>query len=104
MAVTVARIVSCADALAATLGTVQIPVVLLYVPTFGVADRNAKPAGNRSVTVTLVAAAGPRFDNVNVNAIAGVTRDFRGDATVKVKDHKEQLKVSRPFSHLFKQM
>ena len=41
---------------------------------------------------------------VNVNAIAGVTRDFRGDATVKVKDHKEQLKVSRPFSHLFKQM
>jgi len=41
---------------------------------------------------------------VNVNSIAGVTRDFRGDATVKVKDHKEQLKVSRPFSHLFKQM
>ena len=41
---------------------------------------------------------------VNVNAIAGVTRDFRGDATVKVKGHKEQLKVSRPFSHLFKQM
>ena len=41
---------------------------------------------------------------VNVNAIASVTRDFRGDATVKVKDHKEQLKVSRPFSHLFKQM
>ena len=41
---------------------------------------------------------------VNVNAIGGVTRDFRGDATVKVKNHKEQLKVSRPFSHLFKQM
>ena len=41
---------------------------------------------------------------VNVNAIAGVTRDFRGDATVKLKGHKEQLKVSRPFSHLFKQM
>ena len=41
---------------------------------------------------------------VNVNAIAGVTRDFRGDATVKVKNHKETLKVSRPFSHLFKQM
>jgi DNA-binding LytR/AlgR family response regulator len=41
---------------------------------------------------------------VNVSAIAGVTRDFRGDATVKIKDHKEQLKVSRPFSHLFKQM
>ena len=41
---------------------------------------------------------------VNVNAIAAVTRDFRGDATVKMKDHKEQLKVSRPFSHLFKQM
>lgn len=41
---------------------------------------------------------------VNVAAIAGVTRDFRGDATVKVKGHNEQLKVSRPFSHLFKQM
>jgi DNA-binding LytR/AlgR family response regulator len=41
---------------------------------------------------------------VNVAAIAGVTRDFRGDATVKVKNHTEQLKVSRPFSHLFKQM
>ena len=31
---------------------------------------------------------------VHVNAIAGVTRDFRGDATVKAKDHKEQLKVT----------
>lgn len=41
---------------------------------------------------------------VNVNAIAGVTRDFRGDATVKVRGHNETLKVSRPFSHLFKQM
>jgi DNA-binding LytR/AlgR family response regulator len=41
---------------------------------------------------------------VNVSAIAGVTRDFRGDATVKVKGHSEVLKVSRPFSHLFKQM
>jgi DNA-binding LytR/AlgR family response regulator len=41
---------------------------------------------------------------VNVSAISGVTRDFRGDATVKVKGHAEQLKVSRPFSHLFKQM
>jgi DNA-binding LytR/AlgR family response regulator len=41
---------------------------------------------------------------VNVSAIAGVTRDFRGDATVKVKGHAEALKVSRPFSHLFKQM
>jgi DNA-binding LytR/AlgR family response regulator len=41
---------------------------------------------------------------VNVSAVSGVTRDFRGDATVKVKGHTEQLKVSRPFSHLFKQM
>ncbi len=41
---------------------------------------------------------------VNVHAIAGVTRDFRGDATVKIKGHPEQLRVSRPFSHLFKQM
>jgi len=41
---------------------------------------------------------------VNVTAIAGVTRDFRGDATVRIKGHGEQLRVSRPFSHLFKQM
>ena len=33
-----------------------------------------------------------------------VSRDFRGQATVKVKGRKENLTVSRPFSHLFKQM
>jgi len=37
-------------------------------------------------------------------AIDAVTRDFRGQATVKVKGRKENLTVSRPFSHLFKQM
>ncbi|MFN5028065.1 MAG: LytR/AlgR family response regulator transcription factor [Burkholderiales bacterium] len=36
--------------------------------------------------------------------IDAVTRDFRGQATVKVKGRKENLTVSRPFSHLFKQM
>ncbi len=41
---------------------------------------------------------------VNVRAIADVTRDFRGDATVSIKGHPEKLRVSRPFSHLFKQM
>lgn len=41
---------------------------------------------------------------VNATAIDGVTRDFRGQATVKVKGRKENLTVSRPFSHLFKQM
>ena len=37
-------------------------------------------------------------------AIDAVTRDFRGQATVRVKGRKENLTVSRPFSHLFKQM
>lgn len=41
---------------------------------------------------------------VNVNAIAGVTRDFRGQAHVKVKGKDETLVVSRIYSHLFKQM
>ena len=41
---------------------------------------------------------------VQAAAIDSVTRDFRGQATVKVKGRKENLTVSRPFSHLFKQM
>jgi DNA-binding LytR/AlgR family response regulator len=41
---------------------------------------------------------------VNVKAIEAVTRDFRGQAQVKVRGRKEILTVSRPFSHLFKQM
>ena len=41
---------------------------------------------------------------VNVRAIEAVTRDFRGQAQVKVKGRKDLLTVSRPFSHLFKQM
>jgi DNA-binding LytR/AlgR family response regulator len=41
---------------------------------------------------------------VNVNAIAGVTRDFRGQAQVKIKGKDESLIVSRVYSHLFKQM
>ena len=41
---------------------------------------------------------------VNVNAIAGVSRDFRGQAHVKIKGRDESLVVSRIYSHLFKQM
>ncbi len=41
---------------------------------------------------------------VQASAIEGVSRDFRGQATVRVKGRKENLTVSRPFSHLFKQM
>jgi DNA-binding LytR/AlgR family response regulator len=41
---------------------------------------------------------------VNASAIESVSRDFRGQASVKVKGRKENLPVSRPFSHLFKQM
>ena len=41
---------------------------------------------------------------VNVNAIAGVARDFRGQAHVKIKGKDESLIVSRIYSHLFKQM
>ena len=41
---------------------------------------------------------------VNVNAIAAVSRDFRGQAHVKIKGKDESLVVSRIYSHLFKQM
>jgi DNA-binding LytR/AlgR family response regulator len=41
---------------------------------------------------------------VQAAAVDAVTRDFRGQATVKVRGRKENLTVSRPFSHLFKQM
>ncbi|MEP6609509.1 MAG: LytTR family DNA-binding domain-containing protein [Burkholderiaceae bacterium] len=41
---------------------------------------------------------------VNVSAIAGVTRDFRGHLTVRLKQRKETLAVSESYVHLFKQM
>ncbi len=41
---------------------------------------------------------------VNVNAIAAVTRDFRGQAHVKIRGTDDTLVVSRIYSHLFKQM
>lgn len=41
---------------------------------------------------------------INANAIEGVTRDFKGEAFVKIKGVNETLKVSRAYSHLFKQM
>ena len=41
---------------------------------------------------------------VNVNRIAGTTRDVMGHTIVKIKDSKAELQVSRAYSHLFKQM
>jgi DNA-binding LytR/AlgR family response regulator len=41
---------------------------------------------------------------VNVSAIAGVSRDFAGRLTVRLKQRKETLPVSQPFAHLFRQM
>ncbi|WP_046113374.1 LytR/AlgR family response regulator transcription factor [Aquincola tertiaricarbonis] len=41
---------------------------------------------------------------VNVNAIAGVSRDFRGRQLVAIKDRPEKLEVSRSYTHLFKGM
>jgi DNA-binding LytR/AlgR family response regulator len=41
---------------------------------------------------------------VNANAIAGVSRDFRGQAHVKIRGRDDSLVVSRIYSHLFKQM
>jgi DNA-binding LytR/AlgR family response regulator len=41
---------------------------------------------------------------VNVDAIAGVTRDFRGRQLVQIKGRTDKLEVSRNYTHLFKQM
>jgi DNA-binding LytR/AlgR family response regulator len=41
---------------------------------------------------------------VNVNAIAGVTRDYRGHLQVKLKQRPEYLAVSESYMHLFRQM
>lgn len=41
---------------------------------------------------------------VNVKAVAGITRDFRGRQLVQLKNHPEKLEVSRNYTHLFKQM
>src|SRR6266550_1981448 len=41
---------------------------------------------------------------VNVNSIAGVTRDFGGRMRIRVKQRKETLPVSESYIHLFRQM
>ncbi len=41
---------------------------------------------------------------VNAQAIASVTRDFRGRQIVTVNGHSQKLEVSRTYAHLFKQM
>lgn len=41
---------------------------------------------------------------VNANAIAGVSRDFRGHVSVKLKARPERLPVSDAHVHLFRQM
>ena len=41
---------------------------------------------------------------VNVKAIAGITRDFRGRQIVGVRGHPEKLEVSSSYTHLFKGM
>ena len=41
---------------------------------------------------------------VNVKAISGVTRDFRGRQIVAVRGHNEKLEVSRSYTGLFKGM
>jgi DNA-binding LytR/AlgR family response regulator len=41
---------------------------------------------------------------VNANAIAGVSRDFRGHVSVKLKARSEKLPVSEAHEHLFRQM
>ena len=41
---------------------------------------------------------------VNLNAVASVSRDLKGNVVLKLKDRSEVLKVSQPYAHLFRQM
>jgi len=41
---------------------------------------------------------------VNVHAIAAVVRDNRGVMTLRLKGRKDELPVSEPYHHLFRQM
>jgi DNA-binding LytR/AlgR family response regulator len=41
---------------------------------------------------------------VRVDAVAQVSRNFKGNQVVHVKGRDEKLEVSRSFNHLFKQM
>jgi len=41
---------------------------------------------------------------VNINAVAGVVREFRGHLRVRLKQRKETLAVSERYTHLFTQM
>lgn len=41
---------------------------------------------------------------VNANAIAGISRDFRGRVSVRLKSRSEKLAVSDAHAHLFRQM
>ena len=41
---------------------------------------------------------------VRVDAVAQVSRNFRGKQIVHLKGSDQKLEVSRTFSHLFKQM
>jgi len=41
---------------------------------------------------------------VNIKAVAGIVRDFRGRQLVQLRNFPEKLEVSRNYTHLFKQM
>lgn len=41
---------------------------------------------------------------VNIKAVAGTSRDFRGRQLVQLRNHPEKLEVSRHYTYLFKQM
>lgn len=41
---------------------------------------------------------------VNIKAVAGTSRDFRGRQLVQLRNHPEKLEVSRNYTYLFKQM
>src|SRR5262249_53792024 len=59
--------------MAVTVPTVQTAVLALYVPWLGVALTSVKPTGSTSISVTLVALAGPELVSVIVKVMVSPT-------------------------------
>ena len=68
-----AMIVRVCGAPGPTVPTSHTPVASSYVPWLGSAETKVSPAGNRSVTSTLVAASGPLLVRVTVKVIVSPT-------------------------------
>jgi DNA-binding LytR/AlgR family response regulator len=65
---------------------------------------NFRPATKRCLAIRRSSGRSHRSTIVNVNTIAGVSRELSGGFVVKLKNRDETLPVSQQFAHRFRQM